>query len=100
MIFRQWVRKYIEIENFDGGNTVQLYDLTNKIYLTADKSGSIYKFSLPPSVQDREIIISNVEEIKNITNFQKYELYHLLVAQSRRLESMLEYYFYTNLKIS
>ena len=36
--------------NFDGGNTVQLYDLTNKIYLTADKSGSIYKFSLPPSV--------------------------------------------------
>lgn len=67
------IRKYIEIENFDGGNTVQLYDLTNKIYLTADKSGSIYKFSLPPSVQDREIIISNVEEIKNITNFQKIE---------------------------
>ena len=67
------IRKYIEIENFDGGNTVQLYDLTNKIYLTADKSGSIYKFSLPPSVQDREIIISNVEEIKNIIN-HKYDI--------------------------
>lgn len=65
------IRKYLELENFDGGSEIRIYDLTNQTAQTSAKSGAIYKVSLEPSIKEREIIVFNTSEIKTINSFEK-----------------------------
>ncbi|MEO1625645.1 MAG: C25 family cysteine peptidase, partial [Bacteroidota bacterium] len=54
--------KYLEIKKFDlsdGGN-VLLYDLTNNFRLQAVVDGDVVKVVLPPSSEDRQLVLMNV----------------------------------------
>ncbi len=52
--------KYLEIENFNAGNAAPvLYDLTNQLRLVTVVEGGKVKFKLPPSENERELILIN-----------------------------------------
>ena len=65
------IDKYLEIESFDGGDNLNLYDITNNLRLIVNKSGAIYKVKLPPSVKEREIIIVNASQINSLSKLTK-----------------------------
>jgi|GEM_PF-735134 len=51
-------KKYLEITNFNhGGVAPILYDLTNGLRITTALSGSTVRVALPPSADDRELIL-------------------------------------------
>ncbi|MBK6573075.1 MAG: hypothetical protein IPG21_11480 [Saprospiraceae bacterium] len=86
-------KRYLEIEDFNGGNEIIVYDLTNKSYLLSIKEpNGIYKINLPPSQLDREIIILNKDQINiiaeiNPVNFENFENgdYDFIIVSSERL---------------
>lgn len=52
------IRKNLEIGNFDGGEELTLYDLTNRLKITGSKESSgIYRFTIPPSAEERQIVL-------------------------------------------
>lgn len=52
--------RYLEISNFSSsGGTPVLYDLTNRIRLTASVTGNLVKIALPPSAEKRKLILVN-----------------------------------------
>lgn len=66
------IRKYLELEDFDGGDQIIVYDLTNSIYLKVDKSADgLYKVSIPASVTERELVIWNPAVEQSVSNFTK-----------------------------
>jgi hypothetical protein len=69
------IRKYLEIENFDGGDEIIVYDLTNNFYLNSVREGNgIYRITIPVSSLTREILILNKSEIKNAAALQKINM--------------------------
>ncbi|NOT38296.1 MAG: hypothetical protein HOP11_13065 [Saprospiraceae bacterium] len=89
-------RKTIEIENFDGGAEMMLYDITNNYFIKSQKDpNGIYSIDLPPSDFEREIIILNpssqfksVGQVQNV-KMAEYEKnnYDFLIVTSKRLRS-------------
>lgn len=68
------IRKYLELDQFDGGNEIFLYDLTNKYYLTSVReSNGQYRVTIPESSVDHEFIIWNTSEIKDIGLAEKVQ---------------------------
>ncbi len=64
--------KYIELENFDGGDEIIVYDLTNHFYLYSTReSNGVYKINLPASAQKRELLVINKAEIKSTNPLEK-----------------------------
>ncbi len=60
-------RQYIEIENFNHGDTPPLlFDMTNQLSLTATVEGNLTKFVLPPASGEREIVVVAQPAIKNV----------------------------------
>ncbi|HEX5624406.1 MAG TPA: C25 family cysteine peptidase, partial [Saprospiraceae bacterium] len=58
------IRKYLELEDFNGGAEILVYDRTNKIYLFSTReSNGLYRITLPPSTAEREIVIWNYTAI-------------------------------------
>ncbi|MGB4817910.1 MAG: C25 family cysteine peptidase [Saprospiraceae bacterium] len=86
-------KRYLEIEDFNGGNEIIVYDLTNQIYLLSSReTNGIYKINLPASQLDREIIILNKDQVNiiselNQTNFPIFENsdYDFIIVSSDRL---------------
>ncbi len=71
-------RKYFQIENFDGGEELVVYDLTNNFYLYSTKeSNNSYRVSIPASAQKRELLIFNKLEIRSTTALQKINFSNL-----------------------
>ncbi|MBK9726766.1 MAG: hypothetical protein IPO86_01480 [Saprospiraceae bacterium] len=72
------IRKYLEIENFDGGDEIFVYDLTNNFYLNSIKEANgNYKISIPASTLDREILVWNNSEVKAIQALEKVDFLNL-----------------------
>ncbi|MBL7813557.1 MAG: hypothetical protein JNL70_01035 [Saprospiraceae bacterium] len=56
--------KYLEITNFDGqGSAPVLYDLTNNLRITTTLENGIVKVALPPSVKERNLVLTSVNRI-------------------------------------
>ena len=71
-------RKYLEIDDFDGGDEIVVYDLTNHFYLYSTKeSNGSYRINIPASSAKREILIFNKSEIKNTPALQKINFLNL-----------------------
>lgn len=87
------IRKYLEIENFNGGDEIIIYDLTNQISLTSRREPSgIYRLTIPPSTQERKIIIVAKDAVRsnislNEKEFKHYSAadYDYLILSSKRL---------------
>ncbi len=86
--------KYLEIENFNAGNTTPiLYDLTNSIRLETIKESNKVLVKLPPSAQERSLVLHNgasgLHLVSKITprNFQDYapENASFLIVSSPKL---------------
>jgi hypothetical protein len=53
-------KKYFEVTNFDAdGIAPILYDVTNGLRMVTTLEGDVVKFALPPSVEDRTIVLVN-----------------------------------------
>lgn len=66
------IRKYLEIENFDGGPELLIYDLTNKLFIKSSRENNgIYRISIPESTSDRTLILLNPSEVKSVNNIKK-----------------------------
>lgn len=63
--------KYLEIQNFDGGNNAILYDLTNGFRLKATIEAGIVKIALPPSLLDRDLLLINRDQKFEVTDFEE-----------------------------
>lgn len=69
------IRKYLELEDFDGGAEIGVYDVTNSIFLTSTRENSgIYKITLPPSVKEREILVFNLSDRKDVSQLSEMKL--------------------------
>jgi len=65
------IRKYLELEDFDGGSEMVVYDLSNNIYLhAAREANGIYRITIPPSTVDRTLLVWNQEEERTILSLQ------------------------------
>lgn len=68
------IRKYLEIENFDGGGEIFIYDRTNGFYLQSQREvDGKYRITIPESEEDRELIIWNPaieNQVQNIRQVQ------------------------------
>lgn len=54
--------KLLEIDNFNRGSTAPiLYDITNQLRIVAAIEGNKIKINLPPSAQERELILINTQ---------------------------------------
>lgn len=54
--------KFLEIENFNRSSTPPiLYDITNQLRIVAAIEGNKIKINLPPSAQERELILINAQ---------------------------------------
>lgn len=51
----------LEIENFGSAESVTLYDLTNHLRLSTDYEEGVVRFVLPPSTEERELLIMGNE---------------------------------------
>ncbi len=68
------IRKYLELEQFDGGDTIYIYDLTNNYYLTSVReSNGQYRITIPESAEDHELLIWNKTEIKEVERADKVD---------------------------
>ena len=64
------IRKHLVLNNFKGGATVWLVDLTNNLLLSTDRNNDgTYSFQLPVSIEDRTIFICAEDQIASIQNF-------------------------------
>lgn len=70
---------FFEASDFDGDNSVVLYDLNNKTRLTADLNNGVYPFNLDSSNEQRHLVLAStqvgdVQEISNLVakNFVDY----------------------------
>lgn len=60
--------RYLEISGFTtGGQTARLYDLTNGKIYTGTESGGTVKFYLDASAAPRDMFLSNVAPLSNVT---------------------------------
>ncbi len=85
--------KYLEITNFaHGGTAPVLYDLTNGLRLTTELNGSTIRVVLPPSEQDRELVLFNPSTASddldglietNFTDFTIVEGDYLILSHSK-----------------
>lgn len=65
------IRKYLELEDFDGGSEIVVYDMTNRIYLhSAREANGIYRITIPPSSEDRTLLVWNHSEEQAIQSLQ------------------------------
>lgn len=65
------IRKYLEIEDFDGGNELFVYDITNHFYLKSTREANgIYKITIPESTVERELILFNESSVKTISGLE------------------------------
>jgi hypothetical protein len=72
-------KKYVEVTNFNAGGIAPiLYDVTNGLRMITALENDVVKFALPPSVEDRTLILVNansgsrvIEEVKEV-NFIDY----------------------------
>ena len=87
------IRKNLEIENFDGGEVLTLYDLTNQLRISSTREPSgVYRFTIPASTEERRLIligqkaILNEGQIKEV-RFQKPEAadYNYIILSSKKL---------------
>lgn len=91
------IRKYLELENFDGGNEIMVYDLTNRIYLKSFREpNGIYRLSIPPSNEDRELLVWNPSVEINLQGIQAVEMqsfspgnYNYVILYHPRLEEQV-----------
>lgn len=61
------IRKYIELEQFDGGDEISVFDLTNGYYLNSQReTNGTYRITLPESNVDREVIAWNASEVREV----------------------------------
>ncbi len=62
---------YLEIENFDGGSSPVLYDITNKLRLAPVIDAGLLKIALPPSTKVRELVLVNASiATREVTELQ------------------------------
>jgi hypothetical protein len=79
-------RKFLEIENFNGGTSgnqdVYLYDITNNLRVQCYWDGSIVRLELPPSLLERELVLVNENNTKNIIEIRasNFENIHFRVV--------------------
>ncbi|MBK9109279.1 MAG: hypothetical protein IPM92_13165 [Saprospiraceae bacterium] len=74
-IGKSLIRKYLELENFDGGTEIVIYDITNNIYLKSIReTNGVYRITIPPSSNDREFVIWNPAEEKPISGLHETEI--------------------------
>lgn len=70
------IRKYLEIEDFDGGTEMFVYDITNNFYLKSIREANgIYKITIPESATERELILFNTSSIKSISGLQTMDFW-------------------------
>ena len=76
-------RKYLEINNFDGGpatsQQVYLYDISNKLRILCYWDGTLLRAELPASTAKRQLVLVNEQETENIhllhkTLFKNYTI--------------------------
>lgn len=87
------IPKFLEIEDFNSGNTLWVYDYSNKFLLKSVKeSNGIYRINLPKSTNERELILINPLEVKKINHMQRVEFidiapanYDYLIISSEQL---------------
>lgn len=86
------IRRYLEIENFNGSNQLYLYDSGLKNYIRVDRDANgKYKVALPAMNTDRVIYIWNPSEIKTIPasknvkfrTFKSNEINYLIVSNKK-----------------
>lgn len=71
-------KKFLQISNFNHGGTAPvLYDLTNRLRITTTLSGSNVRVALPPSANDRELVLVSENHtrtmlVPNEVNFIDY----------------------------
>lgn len=95
IILPSLTRKTIEIQNFDGGSELLLYDVTNHFYIKSTKNANnVYPIDLPPSDFEREIVILNTNQYKKITSLSEVKMvqydkadYDYLIVTSKRLSN-------------
>ncbi len=89
-------RKTIEIEDFNGGAELWLYDITNGFYIRSEKnSNAVYPINLPSSDNERELVILNPEiSYKKINSIVKVDMpsyekndYDYMMVTSKRLRN-------------
>ena len=77
------LRKYLEIDNFNGGSitnqNVYLYDITNNLRIQCYWDGIRVRAELPPSQVKRELVLINESEMKTVhglhtTDFVNYSI--------------------------
>ena len=74
--------KYLEIENFNTNGVLQLFDLTNQIKLLPIEENGVLKIALPPSSQERALVLLNETEIQPITSIEKIVFSNFLGTES------------------
>lgn len=60
---------YLEINNFNGGTTPILYDLTNGKRYAANISGGLLRFALPTSLTEMKLVLVNEDNPNAIGSF-------------------------------
>ena len=68
------INKYLEIENFNSGNSPVLFDVINGIKQDATNDNGIIKLNLAPSPIERKLILINSDEgVKNVASISPVE---------------------------
>jgi len=85
-------RKYMEIENFDAGNSAVLYDRTNEKRLVVEVASGIVKIALPPSTVDRELTLLNdnsgakiIEALEPVSfiNYRERDAEYIIISNKK-----------------
>lgn len=89
--------RYLEISGFStGGQQPLLYDITNKKQYLGVESGGVIRFYLDVSVAPKDMFLTNVGSVNNITNFKQIQFRNYSIAVNQGDYIILSHKDYIN----